>query len=70
MSLDKRVEIAIDEAVQEIGETPALAEKIKAWLGSLVAGNDRLAERDSTERHVELLYSSVSAGADEGPQGE
>ena len=66
MSLDKRVESAIDEAVKEMGETPALAERLKAWLDGLVSGNERLSERDSTERHVELLYRSISAGADEG----
>jgi hypothetical protein len=70
MSLDKRVVTAIDEAVKEMGETPALAERIKAWLDGLVSGNDRLSERDSTERHVELLYRSVSVGGDEGPAGE
>jgi hypothetical protein len=69
MSLDKRVETAIEEAVKELGEKPALAEKIKAWLEGLVTGNDRISERDSTERHVELLYRSVS-DSDEVPGGE
>lgn len=69
MSLDKRVESAIEEAVKEMGEMPALAEKIKAWLEGLVSGNDRLSERDSTERHIELLYRSVSVDSDDVPGG-
>lgn len=64
MNLDRRVIAAIDEAVRESGETPALAQKITAWLDSLAGGNSRLSDRDTTERHVELLYQSV-VGANE-----
>ena len=64
MNLDRRVVTAIEEAVRDLGETPALAQKITAWLDSLAGGNARLSERDSTDRHVELLYRSVVAEAD------
>ncbi len=70
MNLDRRVVAAIDEAVKELGETPALAEKITAWLDSLAGGNARLSERDSTDRHLELLYQSVVAETEEEQSGE
>jgi hypothetical protein len=65
MNLDKRVVAAINDAVQELGETPALAQKITAWLDSLAGGNTRLSDRDSTQRHVELLYENVGVGREE-----
>ena len=69
MNLDKRVVAAINEAVNEAGETPALAEKIVAWIDSLAGGNARLADRDSSDRHLELLYQSVIAEIDEDGAG-
>jgi hypothetical protein len=69
MNLDKRVITAINEAVEEAGETPALAQKIVAWIDSLAGGNARLSDRDSTERHLELLYRNVVAEADEDRAG-
>lgn len=69
MNLDKRVVIAINEAVEQAGETPALAEKIVAWIDSLAGGNARLSDRDSTERHLELLYRNVTAEEDEEKAG-
>jgi hypothetical protein len=65
MNIDRRIVAAIDEAVKDLGETPALAKKITAWLDSLAGGNDRLTDRDSTERHVELLYENVVGGTEE-----
>jgi hypothetical protein len=65
MNVDKRVVTAIKEAVEELGETPALAQKITAWLDAIAGGNARLSDRDSTERHLELLYGSVMTGSDE-----
>ena len=70
MNLDRRVVTAIEEAVREQGETPALAQKITAWLDSLAGGNARVAERDSTDRHVELLYESVVTETEEDQSGE
>jgi hypothetical protein len=69
MNLDKRVVTAINEAVKEAGETPALAEKIVAWIDSLAGGNARLADRDSADRHLELLYQNVIAEIDEDGAG-
>ena len=63
--MDQRVIAAIDEAVQEVGETPALAKKIAAWLESLSNGNARLADRDTTDRHLELLFQSVTSVVDD-----
>jgi hypothetical protein len=65
MNLDSRVVAAIKESVKELGQTEALAEKIIAWLDSLASGNDRLPSRDTTERHLELLYQSVIIPSDE-----
>jgi len=70
MNLDKRVVAAIDEAVKELGESPALGEKISAWLESLAGGNARLADRDATDRQVELLYQDVAVIAEEEPSEE
>lgn len=60
MSIDRRVVLAVEQAVQEAGESSALAEKIVAWIESLASGNTRLADRDSTDRHLELLFQQVS----------
>lgn len=65
MNLDTRVVIAIQDAVSEAGEAPQLAKKITAWLEGLAGGNTRLSDRDSTERHVELLYDNVVAGPED-----
>ena len=52
MTIDPRVITAVEQAVEEARESPALAQKIVAWLDSLAAGNTRLSDRDSTDRHL------------------
>jgi hypothetical protein len=69
MSLDKRVVVAIQEAVRELGESPALAQKIVAWMDSLAEGNARLEDRDATQRQVELLYEEVVSAEEPEPEG-
>jgi len=69
MSLDRRVVVAIHEAVKEMGESPALAQKIVAWMDSLAEGNARLDDRDTTHRQVELLYEEVVAAEEPEPEG-
>jgi hypothetical protein len=65
MNLDKRIVAAIQEAVKEMGESPALAQKMIAWVESLAEGNARLDDRDATHRQVELLYQEVVGVAEE-----
>ena len=60
MALDKRVLRAIDDAVEQAGEDHPLALKIAALMEALASGNTTLADRDSAERHMELLYEQVS----------
>jgi hypothetical protein len=65
MTIDRRVVTAVEQAVEEAGESPALAQKIVAWLESVASGNTRLSDRDSTDRHLELLFQQVSESTEE-----
>jgi hypothetical protein len=60
MALDNRVLRAIEEAVAEAGEDRPLAKKLSALMEALASGNVSLTDRDSTDRHIELLYDQVS----------
>ena len=56
MALDPRIIEAIYESVDEFGQSKELATKLIAWLEALTSGNENIEDKDSVERHVELLY--------------
>ena len=59
MSVDPKVTEAITAAVEERGQSPALARRLLAWLQAVTSGNEDLADVSATERRLELIYADV-----------
>ena len=62
--MDDKIRAAIQEAVSEARQSPELAKKLVAWFAAVATGNTDLHDRDSAERHVELLYGAVEVDDD------
>ena len=67
MSLDPRIRQAVKDAVHDSDQPSNLGEKLIHWLEALTSGNEKLEDRDSVERHLELLYEAVSLMEDDEP---
>ena len=57
--MDDKIESAIREAVREADQSDELARKFLAWFAAVAAGNADVHDRDSADRHLELLYGAV-----------
>jgi len=68
LEIDKIVRIAVEEAVAANHQGPDVAKKIVAWIEALSEGNEELSSDDSAERHLAVLYESVT-GAPTDEQG-
>lgn len=59
MSLDPKIKDAIAQAVESSGQSPALAQRIAAWVEGIIVGDDDLNDPASAELHLDLLYDEV-----------
>jgi hypothetical protein len=66
MSLDPKISQAIKEAVEEAGQSAALARRLIAWMEAVTSGNEDLADQAAAARHLEVLYAETSADSDGG----
>lgn len=64
VSLDPRISEAIRSAVEEAGQSPALARKLIAWLEAVTSGNEDINDTASADRHLEVLYGETSVDDD------
>lgn len=59
MSLDIKLKEAVEVAVEEIGQPPAVARKVIAWLRAISSGNEDISDSAQTKRRLELIYNSA-----------
>lgn len=59
MALDKALEVSIKQAVQEVGQPPALGARIIAWL-------EVLSEGDVSPEQQDKFYSRMIGAVDAG----
>ena len=61
MTVDPRIAQAIVEAVEENGQGKALARLLIAWFDAIASSNENINDRQSANRHLELLYGGTKA---------
>lgn len=59
--MDKKIQDAIREAVTEAGQDPALARKLESWFEAIASGSEDINDKQSSYRHLELLYDDTRA---------
>lgn len=59
MSLDLKIEEAIQTAVEQEGQSEPLARRMIAWMNAIVSGNEDVNNQQSANRHLELLYDAT-----------
>lgn len=62
MALDRTIKAAVEAAVAQDGQSAHLAKKILVWLDSVIAGNEDLHDRETAQRHLEVLFGAVEVG--------
>ena len=60
MSLDPKIVRAIQEAVAEAAQEPALARRLIAWMQAITSGSEDPHDLSLAQRHIELLYEGTS----------
>ena len=66
MALDPRIKQAIVEAVEESGQSEALASRLSAWFEAVASGNEDINDKESAVRHLDVLYDATDPAAVEG----
>ena len=59
--MDKKIQDAIREAVTEAGQDPGLARKLESWFEAIASGSEDINDKQSSYRHLELLYDDTQA---------
>ena len=59
MSVDPKIQEAIEAAVAEAGQPTGLARKLIRWFEAVASGNEDIHDRQAAYRHLELLYEEV-----------
>lgn len=54
--MDSKIEEAIIEAVKEAEQSASLSRKLIAWMTAVVSGNEDANDKESAQRHLDLLY--------------
>ena len=61
--MDKKIQDAIHEAVAEAGQDPGLARKLDSWFEAIASGSQDINDKQSANRHLELLYDDTHAAS-------
>ena len=59
MSLDPKIQEAIQMAVQASGQYESVSRGLVAWFDAVSSGNEELTHRESTDRRLEHLYGDT-----------
>jgi len=65
MSLDQKIEEAIQKAAANAGQEPAVANRLIAWMVGISNGNETLEDKDSVNRHLAVLFDAVCVEDDD-----
>jgi len=60
MALDKQLEIALRDAVQDEGQSHGIAEKLIKWLENSLDGSENPLEEGVYSRYLDLIYSEMT----------
>lgn len=63
MSIDPKIRLAIETAVRDAGQPDGLAHKIARWFEAVASGNENITDRQSANRHLELLYEEAQSSS-------
>ncbi len=61
MNLDEKIIQAIRDAVEDAGQSPALARRLVAWMEAVTSGNEDPADQNAAARHLDILYAETAA---------
>lgn len=67
--MDKKIQDALREAVREAGQDPSLARKLEMWFEAIASGSEDVNDKQSSNRHLELLYSDTRVSGSDSPSG-
>ena len=59
MFTDPKIKEAIKDAVTEFGQSEGLARKLDSWFEAVATGNEDIANKQLTEKRLEMLYEDV-----------
>jgi uncharacterized protein (DUF2336 family) len=59
--MDKKIQDAIREAVRDAGQDEGLARKLESWFEAIASGSEDIHDKQSSYRHLELLYDDTHA---------
>ena len=59
MAIDKTIKEAIENATKKAGQPGALSKKVLAWLQLVASGSEDLHDRETAQRHLEVLFDAV-----------
>lgn len=59
MTTDPKIQEAIEQAVEEAGQNQALSRKLVQWFEAIASGNEGINDRQSANRHLQLLYDET-----------
>jgi hypothetical protein len=66
MSLDAKIQEAIEESVKKHGQSEALAKQIVAWMMAITSGKQDPLDPSATARRVKLLYEATTPDDSDG----
>jgi hypothetical protein len=62
MPIDQDISKAIATAVANEEQPDGVARKLTRWFDAIATGNEQITDKQSTHRHLELIYGEVDAG--------
>ena len=70
MSMDIKITEAIEAAVEEAGQPPAVAKRMVAWLEAINSGKENIDDPARSERRLEVLYEGTIVDKDNPLEGK
>ena len=65
MTLDTRITQAINEAVEEAGQSEMLSRRLIAWFEAVTSGIEDINDQAEAGRHLEVLYEGTTIQDDD-----
>lgn len=65
MSLDPNIEAAIKEAVESERQPRVVSDKLVKWLKEVIAGNERIDDKEATYQRVEGICEVMKVDVEE-----
>ena len=58
--MDDKIVEAIEAAVSEAGQGPALSRRLTAWMRAVTSGNEDVNDSAASARHLDGLYEATA----------